>query len=444
VELSLSAKQREAVAHLARARTKRAIAWWRVGEGKTRIALAWAAAIFPGRAPRVLIICSPGAIRTWKDEITLLGAAVEATFLSYGALSNGKAENRAVDFEALDALIIDELWMYKSARSKRSQRVAELSRALPTIGLSGSMITARNIEDLWGQAKAVGLAETIARNLTAFRREFTIESINSLYGNLRFIERQPKPGAVEAISGRLAENIHVHFPKETRETRDIFCDVEPSREQVTIRRALAREYYFAHENPDDQHGFTVEVKSAAALLVKLQQVSDGSVKNQDGASLLVDSPKSKKFREIVCELLDGGERVLVWVAFKRSLELLRGILPGPVALLSAEHPFDAKAWSSGAARICIATVGSGASLNDFAGVRYAIFYSSPFSHLQNQQARGRTLRMSSDSQGRVYYHLCTEGFPDRRVLDTIAASRSAEDEAIEITRQVVTEAMREK
>jgi hypothetical protein len=440
--VNLSEKQREAVAHLAK--VKRGIVWHRVGEGKTRIALAWVQELFPLGTPRVLIVCSPGAFRTWKDEIALVGARVEATFLSYGALSNGKAENRAVDFEATDALIIDELWMYKTAKSNRSKRVAELSRVLPTIGLSGSMVTARNIEDLWGQAKAVGLGGMVARNLTAFRREFCIETFNPGYGRGMFIERTPKPGAVEAIQRRIASNVHVYFPKETREVREIFYGVTPSAEQVRIKRELAREYFFAHEDSNEQGGFQVEVKSAAALLIKLQQVSDGSVLNSEGTSLLVNSPKSERFRELALELIDANERVLVWVAFRASLELLRRLLPCPVALLSSEHVFDSASWSRGETKVCVATVGSGASLNDFAGVRYSIFYSSPFSHLQNQQARGRTLRASSDSMGRVYYHLCTDQFPDRRVFQMIAASRSVEDETIEITRQVVAEAMRGK
>jgi len=434
----LSEKQQEAVHHLSH--QKRAIAWWRVGEGKTRIALAWAAETCRGRIPRILVICSPGAIRTWKDEIALVGIEVEAKFMSYGALSNGKPEKRAVDFESLDCLIVDELWMYKNARSNRSRRVTELSRILPTIGLSGSMVTARNVEDLWGQAKAVGLSDKVARNITAFRREFCIESMIHM-GARMFIERTPRPGAVESIQRRLADNVHIYFPTETREVRDIFYDIAPSPEQVRIKRALAREYFFAHENPDKQHGFEVEVKSAAALLVKLQQVSDGSVLDSEGSSLLVDSPKSERFRELAHELVDADERVLVWVAFRRSIELLRGLLRCPVALLSSEHPFDSAAWARGEAKICLATVGSGASLNDFAGVRYSIFYSSPFSHLQNQQARGRTLRASSDSMGRIYYHLCTDGFPDRRVWKMIEQSRGVEDEVIAITRQVVAEAM---
>ena len=401
--MELSEKQREAVAHLSR--SKKAIAWWRVGEGKTRIALAWVSAICPaGRTPRVLIICSPGAIRTWEDEIALVGAEIDAKFLSYGMLAGGKAENRAVDFEATDALIIDELWMYKSVKTNRSKRVAELSRVLPTIGLSGSMVTARNIEDLWGQAKAVGLAGAIAPNLTAFRREFCVETLTQMGLWIRFVERTPKPGAVEAIQKRLAGNIHVHFPKETRDSRDIFIDVAPSKDQLAVKRALAREYFFAHED-DSTHGFTVEVKSAAALLIKLQQVSYGVVKDDAGHASLVDSPKAKRFREIVSELVDAGERVLVWVAFRRTLDFLRTVLaPHPVVALSSENDFDAEAWAGGEAKICLATVGSGASLNDFASVRYSVFYSSPFSHLMNQQARGRTLRASSDSP-LVHYHV---------------------------------------
>jgi hypothetical protein len=435
--LNLTEKQREAVEHLARG--KRGIAWWKVGEGKTRIALAWALEVCPTRPPRVLVVCSPGAVRTWQDEIALTGAQIDAQFLSYGMLSSGKNENRAIDFDSFNALIADELWLFKNHRSKRSRLITELSARVPTIGLSGSVVTARSIEDIFGQAKAVGLSQLIARNITDFRRQFC----NQVFNRWGYIEWLPKRGAVEQIQTRLAKHVHVHFPLETREIKEIYYGASPSAEQLKIKRELVQDYFFAHRNENgEDDGFTVEVKSGAALLSKLQQVSDGSLLNSAGDSLRIESPKSQKLRELVSELLDAGERVLVWVAFRRSLELLHDLLGRKTALLSSGHQFDAGAWRSGAQRVCIATVGSGASLNDFAGVRASIFYSSPFSHLQNQQARGRTLRASSDSQGRLYYHLTTDGFPDKRVLQAIAQSRDVEQSIIEITREIVAQEMR--
>ena len=51
---ALSPRQQQAAAHVAQG-GKQGIVWWKVGEGKTRIALAWMYYVVP--EPRPLIIC---------------------------------------------------------------------------------------------------------------------------------------------------------------------------------------------------------------------------------------------------------------------------------------------------------------------------------------------------------------------------------------------------
>jgi len=423
---SLSDKQREAAVRLSK--ENRGLVWWKVGEGKTRIALCWA--YYVTGKPRPLVICSPGAFRQWQDEIDLLGLTRELKprFLSYGMLSRGKP--LVIDFEKFNCLIIDELWLYKNFQSKRSRMIYDISHRVPAIGLSGSMVTARNIEDLYGQARALRLDTLFARNITDFRRQFTIEWKN--YAG--FMERYPTKKAVEQIQTALQEVAHIYFPKETREIRDITANVDPTIEQAKIKHKLVSTYYYDNETKD---GFKLEVTSAAAMLVKLQQVSDGFLRDQEGNIVFIKSSKAIRLRELCTELLDAGERILVWVAFRESANQLRKALPFPVVLLSGEHPFDYHAWRKGEAKVCVATVGSGASLNDFKDVRYAIFYSTRFSHLQVQQAKGRTNRKSSDLACRYYYYLQTTGFPDRDVYEMIEQSRSSEEMVISITNRIL-------
>ena len=424
---SLSDEQFDAANRLAA--EERGIVWWKVGEGKTRIALAWMFYVTPD--PRPLIICSPGAFRQWLDEIYLLQLEkiLDPTFLSYGRLSR-KGKSLEVDFEKFNCLVVDELWLYKNCKSKRSAMLSQITNRLPSIGLSGSMVTARNIEDLYGQAKAIRLDEKIARSLTDFRQQYCVEILN----RFGFIERTPKPKAIQQIQTKLASNVHVYFPKDRREIRNITINVEPTIEQTKIRKELVKTYYYEHQ---EKYGFKLEIKSALSLLVKLQQISDGFLRNAEGLTVSVSSRKQDRLQELCAELLDAGERILVWVAFRHTAKMLREVLPFPVSLLSGENRFDSEAWRKGEAKICIATVGSGASLNDFASVGYALFYSTRFSHVQMQQAKGRTNR-KSDLGSRYYYFLQTEGFPDRDVYRMIEESRTTEEMVIYITNQVIT------
>lgn len=412
----------------------RGIAWWKVGEGKTRIAIAWMFKV--DQQPRPLIICSPQAFRTWEDEIEKVKAKglVTPAFLSFARLS-GKTDIE-IDFEAINCVVLDEGWLYKNHESKRSRMVINITRRLPSVLLSGSMMTARNIEDIYGQAKAVGLAEKISPNITAFRREFCI-AITNFAG---FIDRYPKKGAVQAIQSRLMNNIHVYFPKERREIRNIPIRVEPFKQQVAIKRDLVQRYYYAAEKGGTK-GFQIEINSATTLLVKLQQISDGFLHDGQGNFLSVRSAKSVRLVELCSELFDAGERVLIWVAFKKTAEELSKILPCENVVLSSGRSFDWQTWHSGRAQACIATVGSGASLNDFADLRYAIFYSTSYNYLQVQQAKGRTNR-KGHAHGLYYYYLKTVGFPDEEVWDMLDKSRNAEEYVVAtINRLLAAEAL---
>jgi hypothetical protein len=438
-------KQLEAAIHLSK--TKRGIVWWKVGEGKTRIAIVWAFNVT--EHPNPLIICSPFSFRQWMDEIRLVGleGVFKPSFFSSGMLSTKRGSELLsrllANEEAINCVIVDELWAYKNIRTKRSFVLSQLTKQFPTIGLSGSMVTARNIEDLYGQAFAVGLGPKVAPNITRFRQEFCIEMTN----HVGFIERLPKKGAIETIQDRLKQNVHIYFPKEVREIRDITINIEPTGEQRKIKQQLVKEYYYEHvvdqkTNSDGEIGnrtsdFEVEVRNAAALLTKLQQISDGFLHDSGGNYISIASNKLRKLIQHCTELFEGGERVLVWFAFKRSIVEASAISPFETVTLSGYDRFDYEKWHSGGTRVCYATVGSGSSLNDFKNTRYSVIYSSSYSHRAMQQARGRTNRRSSSHSCCYYYYFQTVGFPDSRVYKMLEESKTTEEFVIDTTRKIV-------
>jgi hypothetical protein len=444
-QLELSPAQVEAVQHLTG--TSRAIAWWKIGEGKSRIALAWMLAGIEKEGPlEPLIVCSPEAIRQWLDEIHLLSleSQIRPVFLSYGMLSRKNAIrvlNRVLERSNPDCVVLDELWLYKNPRSSRSYAAQQLARDHLTLGLSGSMITARNIEDLYGQACAVGLGDTLATSLTNFRQQFCIEITN--YAG--FIERTPKKGAVETIQNRLKENIHIYFPRETKEIRDISVRVDPTLEQQKLRKVLVKEYYLELQQAEDEkERFQLEIKNGATLLIKLQQISDGFLHDSAGHFLPVKSNKLQRLIHHTQELLNGGERVLVWFGFRQTIVEALKLSRFKTTLLYSGEKFDVQKWSTGKARVCYATVGSGASLNDFKDVRYSIIYSSSYSYRAYEQARGRTNRKSSEHSICYYYLYETVDFPDARVYRMLEESKTTQEFVIQTTRRVVDDWLKEK
>ena len=426
IEIQLTEEQERAAVKLANNKEKRGIVFHKIGEGKTRVAIAWSFLVCEN--PKPIIICSPGAFRQWTDEIELLGLSnvLKPKFISVGKLAK---HSYAIDFKEYNCVIVDELWMFKNPFSQRSKAITWFTNRVPCIGLSGVLMTAGNVEDIYGQSLAMNLGHKLATSLTSFRTQFMIKITN--YAG--FIERYPRRGAFEKIQRRLVSNIDLYFPKERREIRSIAVKVEPTKEQLELKKRLAKEYYVKKDD------FELEITQATTLLVKCQQISDGFIRNEEGNYLHIKSNKASRLKELCKELLDSGERVLVWCGFRKTTEMLSELFTEETTILSGDGKFDVTGWKSGKVRICFATVGSGASLNDFSNIRYAIFYSTTFSTLAVQQAKGRTNRKSSLANCVYYYMLQTEKFPDARIYEKIDQNKSVEEDA----RKIVEEMFRE-
>jgi hypothetical protein len=140
---------------------------------------------------------------------------------------------------------------------------------------------------------------------------------------------------------------------------------------------------------------------------------------------------------ILEELLDGGERALVWFAFKASLDKAYQEIGSQACALSSDHAFDSEGWRGGKYKVALATVGSGASLNDFANVQYSIVYSAPFSYRAVQQAMGRTNRTSSVHTVCYYNFLQTDRSIDKLVYDTLKLTGDIETAAIKSSVEVI-------
>lgn len=414
---------------------KRGILWWRVGEGKTRIALEIYVRLTQCKA-KLLVVCSPQAFRTWKDEAWMhpvFGRLIWIEFLSSGLLSTAAGAGRVRRLQVdphIGLIVVDELWMYKKISTKRSKNIQLLTERFPSVGLSGSMITNRNIEDIYGQAAAVGLGGQVAKSLTHFRTQFCVSYED--FG-LKFAA---KKGSLESIQKRLAPFSDIYFPTEARESRVYRTTVDPTAQQIALFDTCQKDYYA--KLTDDAE---VEIRNAAALITKLCQVSDGVILDNEGKATPVQSTKFERLLGILDEFAEGGQRVVVWFAFKASLNLVLETLGEKACALSGDKVFDSEGWRAGKYEVCLATIGSGASINDFASVQHAIIYSAPFSYRAVQQAMGRTNRKSSEHSVCYYQFLQTDRGVDSYVYDSVKLTGEVEKTTIQSSVDIIRKYM---
>lgn len=459
----LSPRQRKAARKIVR--LKGAPIWWRVGCGKTRIALKAFAIIAKrvNRSPNFFVVCRREAFFDWQRELRkcelpwkvyqveeeqdiyrgLNSPRPRLYLLSHGKLA--RLIDPLVDYGSLiDGIAFDEGFLYKNPTTEHCQAANRLSSAVgfATI-LSGSMMTAKDLTDVYGQFYAISRHEFIARNLTAFRSKYMHRFVirpNESNHQAAWINAK---GSGERLANCISSECSIYFPPDDK--RRIVESVEriPATDSQTTLYKELREYYEFTVGKE-----RVELKNAPSVMIKAQQISDGWVQMKEEWKL-VPSQKLDYLIEKVAELIACGEKVVIWCAFINSVQIVLQRLQSDIPSLerntfamSGKHKFDERGWyKRGLVAVC--TEASGSSVNHFAQCPYAIYYSMDCHWLHLQQSRGRNNRTDSRHDTCYYYHLETKGSMDAVIRKLAVSSGNKEKHLInQIARKEVTEWLR--
>lgn len=448
--MELTSRQRKAARKIYRA--KGGPVWWRVGEGKTRIAYKFFAMVAKQvaiKCPRFLVVCRREAFEDWTDEVKKLGLnwkvrpieseedifCVPVTQPTVYLLSHGKLARMLPELCDISGVLIsavyDEGWLYKNPQTKHSKAANHLSSKIGyTAILSGSMMTQRDHTDIYGQLFAVNKHSVLASTLTSFRSRFMFKyriRPNDENSPTRFATRR---GAGKRIARLIRPVASVYFPtKNRRRVKSSVRRIPASRDQLRAFEEL-REYFELELKGKPR----MLLKNAPSVMIKCQQISDGWVKHTDGSVHRFKSAKQEYLIAQLRDLIDAGESVVVWVAFRRTakylLQALQKAFPrvGCYKMIGGEK-FDKKGWDKNG-RIAVCTVGSGSSINHFRNCAYAIYYSHDCRWKHMQQSQGRTDRKDSRHDTCYYYFMQTEGSMDSRIYSIVHQSKNAEKDMI--------------
>lgn len=446
-------QQAAAVRQLTRSRG--GIVWWKVGEGKTRIALFLFAALqnaYRWSLPSIcLVVCRRSAFHDWSDEIHRLfpKSAIYVDnipvhppndrpvfyLVSAGDMSRGRrrgkkftVNQRFADLQnnpRIRFVVLDELWLYANNKSERFNCAQRLTKNRFSVGLSGTIMKARDTCEVYNQAHAVQKHTFLAPSLTKFR---TLHQKHVQIGNENFPRVVPRKGSYRKIMHALREVASIHFPEGDRLIHEQFHTIEPTPKQHQYFHEL-KEYYAIDE-------LELEYDHAIVVSIKAQQIADGWIKTEEGIYRPVPSNKPEKLWAEVADIVSAGSSVVVWCAFRHDVKMLAASAPFAVLQMLSGHPFDVAAWRNGDARVCLATEASGSSVNHFANTPYAIYYSSNYKWIDMQQSRGRTDRGRASLHSTCFYkYLQVAGSLDSHVYRTALASGRDE-------RKLITEGVR--
>ena len=156
-----------------------------------------------------------------------------------------------------------------------------------------------------------------------------------------------------------------------------------------------------------------------ARLLRLQQVTSGYGRTEDGRDVEVDTTKAKLLADLLEDM--GKEPVVVFARFKHDLEVVHRVarrLELPSFEISGERK-ELSLWNEGGGVLAVQIQSGGLGI-DLTKARYAIYYSLGFSLGDYLQSRARLHRQGQERPVEII-HLVAAHTVDEKVLAALAA-----------------------
>jgi SNF2 family DNA or RNA helicase len=414
-----------------------------MGTGKTLVAVMLIAAL---EALRVLIIAPLRVVPVWPVQMQLhldrpavwailddtAGTLKERAQYARDCLAQAAAMRRplivAINYEGVyreefltfatgmlwDLIIVDEGHKLKSAGGKISlafKRLRTVTKA--RLALTGTPLP-HSILDAYGLFRFLD-PRIFGQSFAAFRQLYAIfggyqnKEIRG-FQNIEHFERQ-----MARITFRvgnevldLPEVMHIdHYCDMTTETRQIYHDLE--------KHLLA-----------EIAAGTITAANAPVKLMRLQQLTGGSIKTDDGHYHRVDTSKAALLEDLLDDI-EPEEPVVVFCRFHNDLDIVAEVaakLGRPAMELSGRGRDDLKLWQNETliseigqtprAAVLAVQIAAGGIGIDLTRARIAIYYSLSNSLAEYDQSLAR-LHRPGQTRPVLYLHLIMRASVDVRM-----------------------------
>jgi len=417
-----------------------------MGTGKTLTVLRDMQRAFEkGRATKALVVCPLSVIPSWLDQVekftpytatairgtaakrrrSLLGSG-RITVINYDLLWGHLDDLMACGF---DYLVADESHRLISPKTKWTRAMLKLSRqAAMRRALTGTPIRKWPI-DLYNQMRFIDPTILPWRSHFAFRKTFAIEQnmggFSKIIGvrNADEIERLCAP-----YCDYVAFDDAIDMPMWIDEQRTVPMLPEQRRVYVELSKQLLTEI----------NGGLVTAQNAAVELLRLSQISGGSIKDEQGATHWLGSKKIDEVRDI----LRAGGTTVIWCRFIAEILKLKaelncpGIYGGTPASERAEILTGFKNGEHPVIVCQVQTLSEG--VNELCNADREIRWSYDWSYTTFVQSRARMRRSGRDKQRPcVSIQLITENSTDARIVKAVLHKKEVATNTLEAIRELL-------
>lgn len=303
-----------------------------------------------------------------------------------------------------DVLVIDELTSFKNSSS---QRFKAMRIAAPTveriIGLTGTPAP-NGLIDLWGQMYCIDMGERLGRSVSRYRETY----FETHRWNNIIVRCTVKKGYDRIIRDKISDICLSMQARDYLQLPDMLVhnvgiELSPSTMEAYNRFEREKVLEFRQEHDDDEPA-NILANSAAGLMNKLMQYSNGAVYDEDHNVHEIHSEKVDKLVEIIDAA--NGSSVLVFYQYKHDIERIRKKLKGyRVELYEGERTL--LDWNSGKIDVLLAHPASTAyGLNMQEGGHYIVWFGTGWDLELFQQANARLHRQGQRHPVTVYKLIC--------------------------------------
>lgn len=326
-----------------------------------------------------------------------------------------------------DALVIDELTSFKSAKSERfkAMRIA-LPSVKRVIGLTGTPAP-NGLVDLWAQMYCLDQGERLGKSISRYREAyFETHKWNNIV-----VRCDVKKGADQVIRNKIADICLSMQAKDYLQLPDMItytAKVELSDKTMAAYAKFEKDKVLEFKTEHGQEPANVLAQSAAALMNKLSQFANGAIYDEDMQVHEIHSEKVDRLAEIV-EAANGNS-VLVFYQYKHDVARITAKLKG-YRMRQYQGEKDLKDWNAGQIDVLLAHPASTAyGLNMQQGGHYIVWFGTGWNLEHYQQANARLHRQGQRHPVTVYKLLCS-GTVDERAAAALEGKKGVQQSLLD-------------
>ena len=338
-----------------------------------------------------------------------------------------------------DALVIDELTSFKSAKSERfkAMRIA-LPSVKRVIGLTGTPAP-NGLIDLWAQMYCIDQGERLGKSITKYRETyFETHKWNNI-----IVRCDVKKGCEEIIRNKIADiclsmqakdYLHICLSMQAKDYLQLPDMITHTVKVYLSDKTMAAYTKFEKEKVlefQEEHGnepANILANSAAGLMNKLSQYANGAIYDEDMQVHSIHNEKLDRLTEIV-EAANGNS-VLVFYQYKHDIPRITSRLKGyTVRVYQGEK--DLKDWNAGKVDVLLAHPASTAyGLNMQQGGHYIVWFGTGWNLELYQQANARLHRQGQQYPVTVYRLVCA-GTVDERASAALEGKKGVQQSLLD-------------